>query len=63
MRYLLAYKADPNALTLSDRSSPILLTLKNMDEIREPRILHKLLMHGADKNLRDACDEGWLEYL
>lgn len=48
MRYLLAFKANPNIKALIDGTTPLLLALKSMEESREPRILHKLLLYGSD---------------
>lgn len=34
-----------------DGSTPLLLTLRNMEESREPKIVHKLLLYGADSSI------------
>lgn len=47
VRYLLAYKADPNKLNLNDKCTPLHLSIKYMDEAREIRTVHKLLIYGA----------------
>jgi ankyrin repeat protein len=50
VRYLLANGADPNRVSVSDSATPVLLAMKNMEENREPRIIHKLLIYGGDPN-------------
>ena len=56
VRYLLAAKADPN-IPSSDSSTPLHVSLKNMDETREPRIIHKLLIYGSLKNVNNNKGE------
>lgn len=52
VRYLLAHKADVNAITASNESSPLILAMRDMEETREPRIIHKLMLYGADPKLK-----------
>jgi hypothetical protein len=52
VRYLLAHKADVNAKTASNEASPLILALRDMEETREPRIIHKLILYGADTQLK-----------
>jgi ankyrin repeat protein len=52
VRYLLAHKADLNAKTASNEASPLILALRDMEETREPRIIHKLILYGADTQLK-----------
>lgn len=52
VRYLLANGANVNRVTTSEKTTTILLCLKNMEETREPRIIHKLLIYGADPDFK-----------
>jgi len=47
VRYLLAFGADINATLNSDHSTPMHLAFKNLEEHKELRIIHKLLLYGA----------------
>jgi ankyrin repeat protein len=48
LRYLLANGANPNAVQTAEANTPLQLAVKYMDETREVRTLHKLLIYGAD---------------
>ena len=52
VRYLLSHKADVNAKTSSNEATPLILALRDMEETREPRIIHKLILYGADTQLK-----------
>jgi ankyrin repeat protein len=52
LRYLLAHKADVNTKTASNEATPLILALRDMEETREPRIIHKLILYGADTQLK-----------
>jgi len=47
VRYLLAEGFDPNEKSTSDECTPLHLAIKYMDETREVRTIHKLLIYGA----------------
>jgi inversin len=51
-RYLLACGADANSVSNADgeQVTPLLLAMKSMEEMRDPKIIHKLLLYGADPN-------------
>ena len=48
VRYLLAEGYDANEKSSSDGCTPLHLALKYMDESREVRTIHKLLVYGAE---------------
>jgi ankyrin repeat protein len=52
LRYLLAEGADPNTKTLNDGCTPLHLAIKYMDETREVRSIHKLLIYGASVDIQ-----------
>lgn len=54
VRYLLANGASPNSVSSfeSEMMTPLLLAMKSMDDMREPRVIHKLLLYGADCNYK-----------
>ena len=54
VRYLLAFNANVNLPTNNCGSTPLVLSIKTMDNICEPRIIHKLMLYGADPNIRDS---------
>eukprot|EP00347_Sterkiella_histriomuscorum_P015541 403356641 len=54
VRYLLAQKANPNIQQQGDLLSPLHMTIKYIDETREIRTIHKLLIYGA---FIDTLDE------
>jgi ankyrin repeat protein len=58
VRYLLSHKADVNSKTSSNEATPLILALRDMEETREPRIIHKLLLYGADTQLK--VSSSWL---
>lgn len=41
-----------NVLTLTNEQTPLIMAIKSMDENREPRIIHKLLLYGADQTIK-----------
>ena len=57
VRYLLANGSDPNAQTYNERSTPLLVAMRVIGETREPKILHKLLLYGADASYSDVNGE------
>jgi ankyrin repeat protein len=54
VRYLLAFQANVNLQTVSCGSTPLVLSIKAMDNICEPRTIHKLMLYGADPNIKDS---------
>ena len=63
VRYLLANGSDPNAQTHGDKATPLLLAMKTMQDTKEPRILHKLLLYGADSQYIDINGDSCEAYL
>ena len=50
-------------ITEREKFTPLLASLRSMDEIREVRIVHKLMIYGADASLKDVHGQGWMEWL
>jgi hypothetical protein len=52
VRYLLAEGYDANEKSIADGCTPLHLALKYMDESREVRTIHKLLIYGAEIDVK-----------
>lgn len=57
VRYLLANGSDPNAQTFNERSTPLLVAMRSIMDTRETKIIHKLLLYGADSRYSDLQGE------
>lgn len=57
VRYLLANGSDPNAQTFNERSTPLLVAMRSIMDTREVKIIHKLLLYGADPSYSDIHGE------
>ncbi len=63
IRYLLAFHALPNLVSETCGSTPLILAIKNMKDTCEPRIIHKLMIYGADPNIKDRNNKSCIEYI
>lgn len=54
VRYLLAEGADPNLQQSEELLTPLHMTIKYLDETKEIRTIHKLLIYGAFIDIKDS---------
>jgi ankyrin repeat protein len=57
VRYLLALGANVNAINLSDGFTPIHQAIRYIDESREVKVIHKLLVYGARLDIKDSDND------
>lgn len=59
----MAFNANVNLTATSCGSTPLMLAVKAIDDTCEPRIIHKLMIYGADPNIKDTKMKTCNEYI